>query len=157
MKKERVGERARNQQSEGAQFQCVGSVSFPILASLLAGVCEMGMEEHDELNPEVRRRGFRDEDVEGESAEDGPTGVTLTVEVSPVGQGFFVSGEATRRFIFPLPPRDARDANKNACRRRLEWLYLWLLSCPSRPCGWATSNPVSASSASAAGALACSA
>jgi hypothetical protein len=80
------------------------------ILTLAAGVHEMGMEEHDGLNPDPAavRRSMRGggggggggsgsgyaagEDTE-EEGEEGATGVTLTADVAPVGQGFFVTGE----------------------------------------------------------------
>ena len=70
----------------------------------------MGMEEHDELNPETRRGGTSSgrfprrsgmnddgdggavEEEEEEEQERQQPGVALRVDVSPVGQGFFVEG-----------------------------------------------------------------
>ena len=83
----------------------------PWTLTLSADVHELGMEEHDGLNPERGgKRGARgDTGASSSSSMDGASiddddfgndlGVTVKAEVAPVGQGFFITGKVRMRCV----------------------------------------------------------
>ena len=85
----------------------------PWTLALSADVHELGMEEHDGLNPERGgKRGARGGDtgassssssMDGASIDDddfgNDLGVTVKAEVAPVGQGFFITGKVRMRCV----------------------------------------------------------
>ena len=85
----------------------------PWTLTLSADVHELGMEEHDGLNPERGgKRGARGGDtgassssssMDGASIDDddfgNDLGVTVKAEVAPVGQGFFITGKVRMRCV----------------------------------------------------------